>query len=104
MHSQIAISCYCIPRTLESLATKLSNILVHTNYEILDVTEAYSELGQTSKTELFAETANIWRPLGIFAKSSILDVWYGSEYAFAWHEVEVYIKLILVALYFLNCP
>ena len=35
-----------------------------------------------SKMELFAKIANDWESLAIFAKSSILDLWQGSEYAF----------------------
>ena len=41
---------------------------------------AYSEPCQTAKTELFAKVVN-WKPLIIFAKASILDVWQDSEYA-----------------------
>ena len=37
--------------------------------------EAYSELSQTSKMELFCK-----KPLNKFTKSFILDVWLGSEY------------------------
>ena len=43
--------------------------------------EAYSEHCQTSKMELFAKIVNSWKPLSIFAKSSILDVWQDSEYS-----------------------
>ena len=43
--------------------------------------QMYSEPCQTSKKELFAKTVNSWMPLNIFTKSSILDVWQGSEYA-----------------------
>ena len=32
--------------------------------------------------ERFAKTANNWKPLIIFAKCSILDVWQGSEYGY----------------------
>ena len=38
-------------------------------------TETYSESYQASKMELFAKIVNGWKPLTIFAKSSILDVW-----------------------------
>ena len=31
--------------------------------------------------ELFMEIVNGWKLLTIFAKSSILDIWLGSEYA-----------------------
>ena len=44
--------------------------------------EVSSEPCQTSKTERFAKTANNWKPLTIFAKCSILDVWQGSEYGY----------------------
>ena len=30
--------------------------------------------------ELFSKTVNCWKPLAIFAKSSILDVWLDFEY------------------------
>ena len=42
----------------------------------------YSEPCQTSKMELFLKIINGRKPLTIFAKSSILDVWLGSERAF----------------------
>ena len=41
---------------------------------------AYSKPSQISKTEFFAKTVSSWKPLKKFAKSSILDVWLGSEY------------------------
>ena len=41
--------------------------------------EAYSEPSGTSKMEVFAKIVNSCQPLIIFAKSSILDVWLGSE-------------------------
>ena len=40
----------------------------------------YSEPCQTSKVELSLKIANGWKLLTISAKSSILDVWQGSEY------------------------
>ena len=45
--------------------------------------ETYSEPSQTSEMEIFAITVNHFKPLTIFGKSSILDVWLGSEYASA---------------------
>ena len=42
----------------------------------------YSEQIQTSNMKYFAETVNAWKPLTIFPKRSILDVWQGSECAF----------------------
>ena len=53
--------------------------LLHTNYEFFDMAEAYSQPCQAFKTEVFAETVNVWRLLGIFAKCSILDVWHVPE-------------------------
>ena len=38
------------------------------------------ELSQTPKVKLFAKIVNCRKPSTIFAKSSILDVWLGSEY------------------------
>ena len=43
--------------------------------------EGYSKPNQTSKMYLMAKTFNGFLPLTIFAKSSILDVWLGSECA-----------------------
>ena len=44
-------------------------------------TEANSESSQTSEMEFFVKTVTGWKPLTILAKSSILDVSVGSEYA-----------------------
>ena len=43
--------------------------------------EAYSELCQTSKMELFGKIVQIFQASSIFAKSFILDVWHDSEKA-----------------------
>ena len=53
--------------------------------------EAYSEHSQTSKMEHFPKIVNSWKPLIIMAKSSILDVWQGSEYASG--EISDYIRI-----------
>ena len=45
------------------------------------LTEAYSELCQTSKVERFADIVNDFYSLITFAKRSILDVWQSFEYA-----------------------
>ena len=37
---------------------------------------------QTSKKKLFAKIVGIWKPIIIFTKNFILDVWLYSEYAF----------------------
>ena len=42
---------------------------------------AHSGPSQTSKMELFTKVVNDLKPLSIFAKSVILDVWLGYEYA-----------------------
>ena len=44
------------------------------------IREVYSEASQESKTEVFSTTRSS-KPLTDFAKSSILDVLQGSEYA-----------------------
>ena len=43
--------------------------------------DAYSEPCQISKTELFTEIVNDWKPLTVLQKISILDVWHCSEKA-----------------------
>ena len=73
-------------------------LLYATNYDFLYMAEAYSEPCQTSKTELFAEIVNAERPLVVFAESSILDIWHGSENVSEWYDVEGYIGLTLVTL------
>ena len=45
------------------------------------VSETYWEFCQTCKMERFAKIINGWKPLIIFAKRSILDVWQNSHYA-----------------------
>ena len=42
--------------------------------------QLHSEPSQTSKMELFVKMLNDWKPLTIFVKSFILDVWLGCEY------------------------
>ena len=61
-------------------------------------TEAYSEPCQTSKMDLFAKIFDEWKQLTIFEKSSILDVWSGSEYASAECKVNC-----LDRLYYMYC-
>ena len=46
------------------------------------LTEAHSELCQTSKMEIFAKSVNSFQPFTIFAKVPSLNVWQGSEYYF----------------------
>ena len=42
--------------------------------------ESHSEPSQTSKVRLFAKIINGLKSLIVFARSSILDDWFGSEY------------------------
>ena len=44
-----------------------------------EVSEVYSECSQTSKIVFFEKIVNGFQPLIIFAKSSTLDLWIGSE-------------------------
>ena len=78
--------------------------LLQASYEFPEMTEPYSEPFQAFKMKFFAKTINVWRPLVIFAKNSILDVWDGFEYASAWYEVESCIELAFVNWLFLNYP
>ena len=50
----------------------------------------YLEPLQTSKVELFANTINSLKPLTSFAKSSILDAYSGSKYAYGIFHVDSY--------------
>ena len=52
-------------------------------YERLKIPEAYSEPSRTPKMELFGKMVNSWKSLTVSPKSSILDVWLGSEYVYA---------------------
>ena len=49
-------------------------------FEASQSSEASSEICWTSKIELFAKIVNSLKPLTIFAKSSMLDVWFDFEY------------------------
>ena len=53
---------------------KFTSVLANSN----TITDAYSEPCQSSKMELFAKIVN-GLTVNYFAKSSILDVWQGSE-------------------------
>ena len=46
---------------------------------IEQLTEAYSEPSRTSKIEPFVKIVNHFQKVNYFRKSSILDVWLGSE-------------------------
>ena len=43
--------------------------------------EGYSKPNRTSKMERFTKIVNGLNPLTVFAKSFVLDVWQGSEFA-----------------------
>ena len=56
----------------------------------------YSEHSQTSRMEHFVRKVSNWKLLNIFRKRSILDVWLGSEYAFAYNELpNIWLFLII---------
>ena len=71
--------------------------------------EAYSEPSQTSKMKLFCETVNNWKLSTNFAKSSILDLWLGSENAsisVSYHELVwkiCQLQKTLILYYCVNC-
>ena len=54
--------------------------------------DAYSQPCQTSKMELFAEIVQDWKSLTIFARSSIFEVWQGSEYSSAGTYINLHIS------------
>ena len=64
------------------------NYLITGSLSDASITEAYSEHCQTSRMERFMKIVNGQKPLTIFAKCSILNVWQGSEYASALTRVE----------------
>ena len=54
---------------------------LHLIKNIMLTPESHSEPSQTSKVELFVKIVNGSKSLIVFARSSILDDWFGSEYA-----------------------
>ena len=58
--------------------------------------EAYSEPCQTPKIELFVKIVSGWKLLTIFAKSFILDIWRGSEYA---SDPNEWLKKVQIRIY-----
>ena len=65
----------------------------HLIKNIMVTPEFHSEPSQTSKVELFAKTVNGSELLIVFARSSILDDWSGSEYACFVHKKEHFISV-----------
>ena len=51
--------------------------------DLWNISEAYSQLCQTFKIEVFVEIVNKLNLIFIFAKNSILGVWQGSKYSSA---------------------
>ena len=51
------------------------------NFKLREL-EVYLEPCHTSKMDRFAKIVNSYKPLTIFAKRSILDIWQGSEYIY----------------------
>ena len=60
--------------------------------------EAYSEPSQKPKMERFVKIFDRWKPLIIFGKCSILDVWLGSEYASAYNELPSTPKSLIILI------
>ena len=58
----------------------LENCILCVFYTVTPITEAYSELCKTIKTDYFAKIVNGSHLLFIFVKRSFLDVWQGSDY------------------------
>ena len=64
---------------LQDSLSIFENIMAKPNFP----TEEYWEPSQTSKMKLFVKIVKGLQPLTNFAKSSILDIWLGTEYATA---------------------
>ena len=60
------------------LPKRVSNCLKKIIWSRTSSAGTHSKLSKTSKMERFTNMVNVWKPLTIFAKSSILDVWLGS--------------------------
>ena len=48
--------------------------------------------------ELFATIINVWEPLTVAAKSSIVDTWLGSEYASKFYHVLRVTTILMIIL------
>ena len=49
--------------------------------------DTYSEPCETSKMERFVKIVNNFKPLTIFGKRSILDIWEDCEYAYVIYDI-----------------
>ena len=58
---------------------KILSLVLSTYF--IPMSEACSELCQTTKKERFAKIVNDFQTSTFFEKNSILDIWQGSEYA-----------------------
>ena len=65
----------------------------HLMKNIMFTPESHPEPSPTSKVELFAKKVNGSKSLIVFASSSILDGWFGSEYVFFVHKKEHFVSL-----------
>lgn len=52
--------------------------------------------------ELFANIVSYWKPLAIFAKSSVVDLSLGCEYASGMSKINCNLKAVLTVLIFLG--
>ena len=57
--------------------------------------ETYQKLCHTCKMESFANIVNGYKPWTIFAKCSILDLWYGSSWIRLWVQIMIIWKTIM---------
>ena len=65
----------------------------HLIKNIMVTPESHSEPSQESKVDLFAKTVSGPKSLIVFARSSILDDWFGSEYACFVHKKEHFVSI-----------
>ena len=72
----ICFRYYCVnPIALDPVNKKMYLTRRCINVFLSCSAQTYSEPCQTSKTVLFAKLVSKWKPLTIFAKRSILDIW-----------------------------
>ena len=64
----------------------------------------YSEPCQTPKIECFVQIVNSFQSLTIFAKSSILDIWLGSEYVAALQGLGLSLSLSIIQFWLRLIP
>ena len=86
IHIQSMFFSFRVVTSLKFLIYNISNAEVYSN----------SESYQTTTLGIIAKLVNDWKPLNIFEKSPILDIWQGSKYVSSiWSEFRKTVKVFL---------